>query len=73
MTPDEQVARQLALSYGANPVVISKMSRFEDMIATAKDKALENGFVNSGDIVVVTSGELHGEPGNTNTLRVLQA
>lgn len=72
LTPDIRVARTLALSYGANPIVVEKMTRFEDIISAAKDKANENAFANSGDTIVVTSGELHGEPGKTNNLRVVQ-
>jgi pyruvate kinase len=73
LTPDIKVARSLALSYGANPVVVNKMTRFEDMIAVAKEQSLAHGFVLPGDTIVVTSGELHGEPGKTNNLRVIQA
>lgn len=72
MTPDVQTSRTLAMSYGANPIVVSKMTRFEDIIIAAKEKVSENGFAISGDTIVVTSGELHGEPGNTNNLRVVQ-
>jgi pyruvate kinase len=73
LTPDVKVARSLALSYGANPVVVNKMTRFEDMITVAKDQAVAHGFVLAGDTIVVTSGELHGEAGKTNNLRVIQA
>jgi pyruvate kinase len=61
------------LSYGANPVVVSKMTRFEDLITVAKEHSINHGFVTSGDTVVITSGELHGEAGKTNNLRVVQA
>ena len=73
LTPNLNVARRLALSYGSNPLVVSMMDRFETMIDVAKQKAVENGFVVPGDSIVVTAGELHGQPGKTNTLRVVQA
>lgn len=72
LTPNEDVSRRLALSYGANPSVVPKMDRFEDMIMLAKQVAIEHGFAQLGDSVVITAGELHGEPGKTNTLRVVQ-
>lgn len=72
LTPDVKVARTLALSYGANPTLVEKMTRFEDIIAQAKDKSNQNDFAASGDTIIVTSGELHGEPGKTNNLRVVQ-
>jgi pyruvate kinase len=73
LTPNENVARQLALSYGTNPSLVTKQGNFEDIIAVAKKTALDNDFVVAGDAFVVTSGELHGESGKTNTLRVIQA
>lgn len=73
MTPDETVARRLALSYGANPTIVEKISQFSDMVDAAKQKAVAYEFVGKGDTVVITAGELYGEPGTTNTLRVVQA
>ncbi len=49
------------------------MTKFEDMIGVAKEQSLAHGFVLPGDTIVVTSGELHGEAGKTNNLRVIQA
>jgi pyruvate kinase len=72
LTPDMAVARRLALSYGANPLIIKMMDRFEAMIDAAKQAALAHDFVKPGDNVVITAGELHGQPGKTNTLRVVQ-
>lgn len=72
LTPNLDVARRLALSYGANPVVVSVMDRFETMIDVAKQQATANNFVAPGDSIVITAGELHGQPGKTNTLRVVQ-
>ena len=73
LTPDESVARRLSLSYGTNPLVVSKTQRFEELIDMARGKAIEHGFAVSGDTLVVTSGDLHGQPGKTNNLRVLKA
>jgi pyruvate kinase len=72
LTPDVAVARRLALSYGANPLIIKMMDRFEAMIDAAKQAALAHDFAKTGDNVVITAGELHGQPGKTNTLRVVQ-
>ena len=63
--------RRLSLSYGANPLVVAKMERFEEMIELAREAALHQGFVKKGDIIVVTAGE-KGLPGKTNTLRVVE-
>jgi pyruvate kinase len=71
MSPDEKVVRRLALSFGANPVLVSKQDKFDDLIKLAKDTLLQHKFANSGETAVVTCGELHGESGKTNTLRVV--
>lgn len=71
MSPDEKVVRRLALSFGANPVLVSKQDKFDDLIKLAKDTILQHHFAKSGETVVVTCGELHGESGKTNTLRVV--
>jgi pyruvate kinase len=71
MTCNLHVARRLSLSYGANPLVVAKMDRFEEMIELAREAALHQGFVKKGDIIVVTAGE-KGLPGKTNTLRVVE-
>jgi pyruvate kinase len=71
LTPDEKVARRLSMSYGANPLVVEKANRFEDLIEIAKKSATGHDFVKTGERVVITAGELHGEPGHTNTLRVV--
>lgn len=72
LTTEERVARFLALSYGTNPLVVPIMKHFEEMVALAKELAVFHGFAAKGDVVVVTAGELHGEVGKTNTLRVVE-
>jgi len=74
LTPNLNVARCLALSYGTNPLQQQGDCKgFDDMIVEARREALAHGFVEKGDTVVITAGELHAKTGTTNTLRVIQA
>lgn len=72
LTPDERVARRLAMSYGANPLVVPKMDNFDAMIEAARKAVIQHGFAKEGDAVVVTAGELYSNEGRTNTLRVVK-
>lgn len=71
MSTDEKVVRRLALSFGANPILVKPMDKFDDLIAFAKTMLQQHHFVNTGEMAVITAGELHGESGKTNTLRVV--
>lgn len=71
LSPDQRVVRRLALSFGANPVLVNTMNKFDDLIALAKQTVIGHHFAQVGDMVVITAGELHGESGKTNTLRVV--
>jgi pyruvate kinase len=71
LTCNLHVARRLSLSYGANPLVVAKMDRFEEMVKLAGEAALHQGFVAKGDVIVITAGDI-GLPGKTNTLRVVE-
>ena len=71
LSPNERVVRRLAMSFGANPVLVSAMAKFDELIGLAKQTLNQHHFAQAGDTVVITAGELHGEPGKTNTLRVV--
>ena len=43
---------------------------FANMIETACDAALAEGFAKAGDRIVITAGVPFGTPGSTNTLRI---
>jgi pyruvate kinase len=71
-TPDDRVRRQLALSWGVQPVTTAYADDMEDVLDNAVDAALDVGAAASGDTLVVLSGmltELEGT-NTTNTLKV---
>jgi pyruvate kinase len=71
LTPDEKTQRQLNLSWGVVPGFVARFSNTDEIFELARSWALENGFVHSGDRLIVTAGVPVGEPGTTNVLRAI--
>jgi pyruvate kinase len=71
-TPNDRVRRQLALSWGVQPVQTAYAGDIEAVLDNAVDAALETGAADSGDTLVVLSGMLTELEGTnaTNTLKV---
>ena len=69
-TPSEAVARQLALVWGAMPVVVPGCSSTDKMIATVSQALLARDEVNVGDLIVITGGIPASGGGKTNFLKV---
>lgn len=72
VTPSERVAKSLALSFGVYPVVAPQMESTDEMLAKSVEIAKENGFVKTGDTVVVAAGVPVHEVGTTNLLKVTE-
>jgi pyruvate kinase len=72
ITNNEQTSRQLAISRGVYPIVIQSIPTIEHFHAIAGSKAKALGFVNSGDLIVVSCGEDIFKPGTTNNFKVHQ-
>ena len=53
---DERVRRQLSIGWGATPVSISRFADNEAMVREAVQTARADGYVRTGDIVVVLAG-----------------
>lgn len=70
LTPDPTTCRQMNLSWGVRPALIGEMSTTDELIAAALKAAKSNGFVKTGDTVVITAGVPLGVSGNTNLLEV---
>ncbi|MGE5503522.1 MAG: pyruvate kinase [Actinomycetota bacterium] len=73
LTSDMEVARQLALCWGAHSSVLSKDVRnFSDMVSKSVHYAQVEGFANLGQRIVITAGVPFGHSGTTNILRVVE-
>lgn len=70
VTPDEKVAKKLALFFGVYPVVSGKMQSTDHMMEESVKVAEINGFVKKGDTVVIAAGVPVDKIGATNLLRV---
>ncbi len=70
VTPSQEVARRITLCWGVYPVLARESKNIDDMLTIAVDGALAAGYVQSGDIVVITAGVPVGEAGTTNMLKV---
>jgi len=69
-TPDLDVARRLALTWGVLPIVAKPKQTTDEMMAEAVAAALERRLVRPGELVVLTAGVPVGTPGTTNMLQV---
>ena len=69
-TPDVGVMRQLKLEWGVTPLFTRIESGTGDLFSNAVERALNEGYVKKGDIVIITAGVPVGYSGNTNMLKV---
>ena len=70
-TISEKVRRQLNLTWGVYPILIREEYSTEILTLRASEAAEKNGFVRSGDMVVLTAGVPLGKPGKTNLIRAM--
>jgi len=71
-TTSRLVWRQMNLQWGVSPLLIPQENTAEDLFREALAAAVEAGFVQTGDTVVLTAGLPLGEAGRTNMLRVVE-
>ena len=69
-TTDEKAWRKLNLSWAVMPVLSEEYSSMDVMFWQDMKYAKELLGLQPGDNVVLTGGQIHGEPGNTNTIKV---
>lgn len=68
-----KVCRQMNLSWGVYPLILGEKASTDELFADAVERAKEAGYVNDGDIVVITAGVPLGVSGTTNLLNVVIA
>ncbi len=72
MTPNLQVARQMAILWGAHSVQSEDVRSYEEMVALAETTVKREEFAKAGDNIVVVAGIPFGQAGSTNNLRVIR-
>lgn len=70
LTPKQNTARRLTLTWGLHCVVTAELERFKMAVVSAARAALAEGFAEETDFVVVTAGVPFNQSGSTNILRV---
>lgn len=72
LTYDEKVCNMTSLIWGAYGVISELMTDLDSVMETAKIKAIEAGFAEQGDTIIVTAGMPFGKTGTTSLLRLIQ-
>jgi pyruvate kinase len=69
-TPNADVARRLALVWGAHAIHSGDVGNYEEMVTRAKELAVTADFAQSGQRIVIVAGIPFGQSGSTNNLRI---
>ena len=66
----EQVQRQLSLSWGITPLMMSLAHSTDELIEMSTALAQKNGYLHNGELAVVTAGVPVGVSGTTNMIKI---
>ncbi|MDY6854879.1 MAG: pyruvate kinase [Thermodesulfobacteriota bacterium] len=69
-TPEKK--RHMTLLWGVIPILVNPFKKAEDIFDLARLTALKQGWVKTGDCLVVTAGFPVGKPGNTNLIKIVK-
>lgn len=73
LTPDQDAYRRLALFRDVFPSQMETTTKDpEDLIVEAEVTLMKQGLVQQGDLIVITVGELIGQVGGTNTMKIVR-
>ena len=73
ITPNLVTARRMALTWGVHSAMIDHdVADVDEMVAAACQAAVDEGFAEPGQPIVIAAGMPFGEPGSTNLLRIAE-
>ncbi len=73
LTPEVSTRYRLSLFRDVYPLMLQYVGdNRETLLRLAEEKLVEAGAVSEGDLIVVTVGEPIGQPGGTNTLKIIK-
>ena len=73
LTPEVSTRYRLSLFRDVYPLMLQYVGdNRETLLRLAEEKLVETGAVSAGDLIVVTVGEPIGQPGGTNTLKIIK-
>ncbi len=70
LTTSPRAWRQLNLSWGVTPILSEEYGAIDIVFYEALKAAKKTFSLQTGDNVVMTGGQINGQPGNTNMIRV---
>jgi pyruvate kinase len=70
-SPSPATARQLALSWGVEPLLVAEYATTDEMVWCVVEAAVHGGLVRHGDSIAVLAGAPDAAPGRTDVLRVV--
>lgn len=71
-TFDEHTCRYLTLCWGIHAYKVEKVNSTDALFNVATNLALDKGFANEGDLIMITAGVPIGESGTTNLMKIQQ-
>jgi pyruvate kinase len=72
LTPNVSTQRRLSLFRNVHPVFLPKSDDRDAALRLTEQILLKQGVVKRGDLIVLTIGEPMGQPGGTNTLKIVR-
>lgn len=69
-TTTEKVMRKLSLVWGVYPVLAPQSYSTDEVVQNSVEVAIKSGYVNEGDLIVITAGVPVGISGTTNLIKV---
>jgi pyruvate kinase len=70
-SPSPETARQLALSWGVEPLVVDEYATTDEMVWCVVEAAVREGMARHGESIAVLAGAPDTSPGRTDVLRVV--
>ncbi|MEC1180399.1 pyruvate kinase [Metasolibacillus meyeri] len=70
VTGSKNTAQLLTLVWGVKPILCQRAKTTDEILELSVDESLKHGFVDHGDVVVITAGVPVGEAGTTNLMKV---
>jgi pyruvate kinase len=70
LSHQQSSVQQMALEWGVTPLPFPEAADVEDLWDRAVEAVLREGFVDQGDLVVLTAGTAVNMPGSTNMIKV---
>lgn len=69
-TPDQHILQKMCLVWGVYPVLIEETSGTDELFEESIRRALEEEYIENGDLVILTAGIPTGHSGATNMMKV---